>query len=47
MDIFQDFTDPMTSMPLATAAAAPPLDPPAVRRRSQGVRAGAPVAGSV
>ncbi len=35
------------TMPLATAAAAPPLEPPAVRRRSQGVRAGAPVAGSV
>src|SRR5699024_6374311 len=33
--------------PAATAAAAPPLEPPAVRRRSQGVRAGAPVAGSV
>jgi len=33
--------------PEATAAAAPPLDPPAVRRRSHGVRAGAPVAGSV
>lgn len=33
--------------PLATAAPAPPLEPPAVRRGSQGLRAGAPVAGSV
>ena len=33
--------------PAATAAAAPPEEPPAVRVRSHGVRAGAPVAGSV
>src|ERR1700722_2273001 len=33
--------------PAATAAAAPPLDPPADRLRSQGVRAGGPTAVSV
>ena len=33
--------------PAATAAAAPPLDPPADRDRSHGVRAGGPTAVSV
>ena len=33
--------------PAATAAAAPPLDPPADRLRSHGVRAGGPIAVSV
>jgi hypothetical protein len=33
--------------PEATAAAAPPLDPPADRDRSQGVRAGGPILVSV
>jgi hypothetical protein len=33
--------------PAATAAAAPPLDPPAERERSHGVRAGGPIAVSV
>src|SRR6266498_4484366 len=33
--------------PAATAAAAPPLDPPADRDRSQGVRAGGPTSVSV
>lgn len=35
------------SNPAATAAAAPPLDPPAERERSHGVRAGAKPSGSV
>ncbi len=33
--------------PDATAAAAPPLEPPAIRSRSQGVRAGGALSGSV
>ena len=33
--------------PAATAAAAPPLEPPALRRRSHGVRAGGRPSGSV
>src|SRR6478735_6010043 len=33
--------------PAATAAAAPPLEPPAIRARSQGVRAGGATSGSV
>ena len=33
--------------PAATAAPAPPLDPPAERVRSQGVRAGGPIVVSV
>src|SRR4051794_11089485 len=33
--------------PAAPAAAAPPLDPPAIRSRSQGVRAGGATSGSV
>ena len=33
--------------PVATAAAAPPLDPPADRLRSHGVRAGGPILVSV
>ncbi len=33
--------------PAATAAAAPPLDPPADRARSHGVRAGGPIRVSV
>ena len=33
--------------PAATAAAAPPLDPPADRLRSHGVRAGGPISVSV
>ncbi len=33
--------------PAATSAAAPPLEPPAPRVRSQGVRAGGATAGSV
>ena len=46
--------DPPPSLPCAagarraaTAAAAPPLEPPAERVRSQGVRAGGPIADSV
>jgi hypothetical protein len=35
------------SRPVATAAAAPPLEPPAPRSRSYGVRAGAFARGSV
>ena len=35
------------SSPAATAAPAPPLDPPAERVRSQGVRAGGATSGSV
>src|SRR5690606_29934652 len=35
------------SMPVATAMAAPPLDPPAPVRGSHGLRAGTPAAGSV
>ncbi len=35
------------TMPDATAAAAPPLDPPADRLRSHGVRAGGAMSGSV
>ena len=31
---------PATPMPIATAAAAPPLDPPALRARSHGLRVG-------
>ena len=33
--------------PAATAAAAPPLEPPAIRSRSHGVRAGGALSGSV
>ena len=35
------------TIPAATAAAAPPLEPPAVRLRSHGLRAGAATSGSV
>src|SRR5690606_12357343 len=35
------------TMPAATAAAAPPLDPPAERDKSHGVRAGGAMSGSV